>query len=65
MNALVYYGVSFAAADLGGSMYRDYVLLCLVEIPGIVLAIYLCKKYVDSIFPLLAIFRYFFISVAG
>eukprot|EP00794_Sanderia_malayensis_P010680 gene10680-11814_t len=44
VNGLVYYGVSFAAADLSGNMYRDYILLSLVELPAIILAIYFCQK---------------------
>eukprot|EP00794_Sanderia_malayensis_P010687 gene10687-11823_t len=44
VNGLVYYGVSFAAADLGGNMYRDYILLSLAGIPGTSLGIYLCRK---------------------
>lgn len=44
VNGMVYYGVAFAADDLGGSMYRDYILSCLVEIPAVFLAIYLCNK---------------------
>ena len=40
----MFYGVSFAAGDLGGSMYRDYILASVVDFPAIILAIYLCNK---------------------
>lgn len=36
---LVYYGISLAANDLTGSMYRDYILSSLVEFPAAILAI--------------------------
>ena len=44
VNGLVYYGVALAADDLGGNMYRDYILASLVEFPAVVAAIYLCNK---------------------
>jgi len=44
VSGLVFYGVSFAADDLGGSMYRDYILTSVVDFPAICLAIYLCNK---------------------
>ena len=40
----MYYGVALAADDLGGNMYRDYILASLVEFPAAVGAIYLCNK---------------------
>lgn len=41
---LVYYGVALAADDLGGALYRDYILASLVEFPAVILAIYLCHR---------------------
>jgi len=41
---LVYYGVALAADDLGGEIYRDYILASLVEFPAVLLAIYLCNR---------------------
>ena len=36
---MVYYGISLASDNLGGDMYRDFVLTSLVEIPGNILVI--------------------------
>lgn len=44
VNAIVYYGISIAANDLSGSLYRDYVLISAVEFPAAVTAIYLCDR---------------------
>ena len=44
VNGLVYYGVALAADDLGGQIYRDYILTSLVEFPAVILAIVLCNK---------------------
>jgi len=41
---LVYYGLALAADDLGGEIYRDYILASLVEFPAVLLAIYLCNR---------------------
>ncbi len=41
---MVYFGVALAADDLGGKMYRDYILSSLIDFPGVILAIYLCDK---------------------
>ena len=41
---LVFFGVSFGADDLGGSMYRDYILTTIVDFPAVFLTIYLCNK---------------------
>eukprot|EP00794_Sanderia_malayensis_P019277 gene19277-21203_t len=42
---MVYYGVSLASDDLGGDMYRDFVLTSLVEIPGNILVIELGNRF--------------------
>ena len=44
VNGMVYYGVSLASDNLGGNMYRDFVLTSLVEIPANVLVIVLGNK---------------------
>ncbi|XP_066920689.1 organic cation transporter protein-like [Clytia hemisphaerica] len=41
----VYYGISLASDQLGGDMYRDFVLTSLVEIPGNIILIYLTNKF--------------------
>lgn len=45
ITAMVYFGISLASGDLSGDMYRDFVLTSLVEIPGNILAIWLCNRY--------------------
>ncbi|XP_057291589.1 organic cation transporter-like protein isoform X2 [Hydractinia symbiolongicarpus] len=45
VNGMVYYGISLASDDLGGNMYRDFVLTSLVEIPGNILVIVLSNRY--------------------
>ena len=44
MNALVYYGVSLSAGNLGGNIYVNFFLLSLVEFPGTRLVIYSTTK---------------------
>ena len=42
---MVYYGVSLAADDLGGSnRYVNYILSSLVDFPAVLVAIYLCNR---------------------
>ena len=50
---LLYYGVSFAADDLGGSMYRDFILSTLVSFPGASLCFFLSNRYVFTYFSYL------------
>ena len=47
VNGMVYYGVSLASDNLGGNMYRDFVLTSLVEIPANILVIVLGNRYVS------------------
>ena len=42
---IVYFGLTLAADDLGGEIYRDYILLSLFEVASIFLAIYVCSRY--------------------
>ena len=42
---MVYYGVALAAGDIGGELYRDYILQSLLEFPSIGLGIYICNRY--------------------
>ena len=44
VNALLYYGISLASDNLGGSMYRDFALTSLVEIPANILIMYLVNR---------------------
>ncbi|XP_066928941.1 organic cation transporter protein-like [Clytia hemisphaerica] len=44
VNGMAYYGISLAANDFGGDLYRDYVLVSIIEFPAALLAIYLCNK---------------------
>lgn len=42
--AMVFYGLTLASSDLGGSIYINFVLISVSEIPGALLTIYLCKE---------------------
>jgi hypothetical protein len=42
---MVYYGASYGASDLGGSMYLNYALTSLVEIPANVFVVDSCVRY--------------------
>ena len=44
VNGIVYYGISLASDNLGGNIYRDFVLTSLVEIPGNILVIVCTDK---------------------
>lgn len=41
---MVYYGASYGASDFGGSMYLNYALISLVEIPSNYLVIDNCER---------------------
>eukprot|EP00795_Rhopilema_esculentum_P001447 gene1447-15872_t len=43
-SAAVYYGVSLGVSDLSGEMYRDFILAMLIEIPALVLSIFLMNR---------------------
>ena len=46
VNAMVYFGLSLAADDIGvGSIYSSFVLVSLVEFPADILAIVLCNRF--------------------
>ncbi|XP_046843149.1 solute carrier family 22 member 15-like isoform X2 [Xenia sp. Carnegie-2017] len=45
INGMVYYGASYGASDLGGSMYLNYTLTSLIEIPANVLVVYMCERF--------------------
>ena len=45
VNGMVYYAVSMSAGDLGGSIYLNFVLTSLVEIPGNLLVVHGCNMY--------------------
>ena len=42
---IVYYGLSLATYDLGRSMYRNYLLVCLIEFPAHIIAIDICERF--------------------
>ena len=42
--AMVYLGISLAADELGGSLYRNYFLVSIVEFPAALLAIFCCDR---------------------
>ena len=51
-----YYGLYMAADDLGGSIYRDVVLLTIADIPALFVSIYLCNRFgrkICTLIPLL------------
>ena len=43
---LVYVGISYGATDLGGSMYLNFMLASVIEIPANVLVIDNCERYI-------------------
>ncbi|XP_048577124.1 solute carrier family 22 member 15-like [Nematostella vectensis] len=45
VNGMVYYGVSMSSGDFGGSIYLNFVLTSLVEIPGNWLVIDNCNRF--------------------
>ena len=45
VNGLVYYGVSYAADDLGGSMYMNFNVSTLAAIPAAVAFFYFLNRY--------------------
>ncbi|XP_032240300.2 organic cation transporter protein isoform X1 [Nematostella vectensis] len=45
VNAMVYYGVSLSSPSLGGSMYLNFFLTSIVEIPANFAAIYSMKRF--------------------
>ena len=43
--ALTFFGLQLASSDLEGSVYRDFVFLCIVEYPSAFTAIYTSKRF--------------------
>lgn len=37
-NALIFYGLSLNSTNLSGNIYLNFILVCLIEIPGNTLA---------------------------
>ncbi|CAN7983875.1 unnamed protein product, partial [Ixodes pacificus] len=58
VNAMVYYGLSLSAEDLGGSTYRNFIFLALIEFPGIALSVlalrFFGRRYVLSFYLIVA-----------
>ena len=53
---MAYYGLYFAADDMGGSTYRDLFILSISEVPSSLLSIYICDRWgrkPATIYPLL------------
>ena len=46
---MVYYGLSLSSGEFGGSIYLNFVLTSLVEIPGNILVIHNCNRYQDGL----------------
>ncbi len=44
INGMVYFGASYGASDLGGSMYLNYTLTSLIEIPANMLVVDNCGR---------------------
>ena len=44
VNGMVYYGLSLSAGEFGGSIYLNFVLTSLVEIPANLLVIHNCNR---------------------
>ena len=45
VNSMVYYGISLASDELGGSLYLNWVYVSLVEIPSAILAIVCSNRF--------------------
>lgn len=45
VNGMVYYGLSLSSGEFGGSIYLNFILTSLVEIPANVLVIHNCNRY--------------------
>ena len=41
---MTYYGLTYQASNLGGNMYVDVAASGLVEIPGVLIATYVCER---------------------
>jgi len=44
VNGMVYYGISLAADELGGSFYLNWIYISVIEIPSAIMAIF-CSNY--------------------
>lgn len=45
VNGMVYYGLSLSSGEFGGSIYLNFILTSLVEIPANVLVIHNCNRF--------------------
>ena len=45
VNGMVYFGLSLAADDLGGNLYRNFVLVSIIEFPAVVFAVDFCARF--------------------
>lgn len=44
VTIMSYFGMYIAANQLGGSLYRDFAILSILDLPGVPLSILICKK---------------------
>ena len=44
-TGLTYFGLSLVADDLGGTLYRDFIFLSLMELPAFPAAIFMSNRY--------------------
>lgn len=63
VNGMVYYGLSLSSGEFGGSIYLNFILTSLVEIPANVLVIHNCNRYKNvHMYPKIP---YYFYSVSS
>ena len=63
VNGMVYYGLSLSSGEFGGSIYLNFILTSLVEIPANVLVIHNCNRYKNVyMYPNIS---YYFYSVSS
>ena len=55
-TSVAYYGVTLASNELGGSIYRDFAILSIVELPARFASIVLCDKFGRKKSVLLSLF---------
>ena len=52
-TALYMFGIVFTADTLGGSLYRNFILMCLAGIPALISSVYMTSKFGRKIATLL------------
>lgn len=46
VNAVVFFGINLNAKNLGGDLYLNFFILCIIELPGAMLCWYLLGRLV-------------------